>query len=163
MTLSNDDLNFFAMLQEQHPDGAHVIHEFAAGLGANLPPDRFPPIAQQKAKEASHTHLPPSPYDTLHTPSQTLDDTDPAFTDNTWRHHPALASRLFRKERFSPAKGREQKSPLMAEVIARRRELGMTQQAFADRLGVSVRTYQEWEQGRRQPSGPAAAMLRRTL
>ena len=32
--------------------------------------------------------------------------------------------------------------------------------AFAALMGVSIRTLQEWEQGRRKPSGLAAALLR---
>lgn len=35
-----------------------------------------------------------------------------------------------------------------------------TQREFAAVLGVSVRTLQSWEQGRRQPSGAAAALLK---
>ncbi|MBF0311534.1 MAG: type II toxin-antitoxin system MqsA family antitoxin [Magnetococcales bacterium] len=38
--------------------------------------------------------------------------------------------------------------------------MNLSQSAFAGILGVSVRTLQEWEQGRRQPSGPAASLLR---
>jgi putative transcriptional regulator len=41
-----------------------------------------------------------------------------------------------------------------------RARLGLSQQRFAARLGVSVRTLQEWEQGRRAPRGPAKALLR---
>lgn len=41
-----------------------------------------------------------------------------------------------------------------------RKKLGLSQQGFADRLGVSVRTIQQWEQGRTAPSGPALALLR---
>jgi len=37
---------------------------------------------------------------------------------------------------------------------------GLSQAQFAKRIGVSVRTLQEWEQGRKRPSGPAAALLR---
>jgi DNA-binding transcriptional regulator YiaG len=56
-----------------------------------------------------------------------------------------------------------QETPLMKAVVARRRAQGITQAEFARQLGVSVRTYQEWEQGRRQPSGPAESILRRAL
>jgi putative transcriptional regulator len=36
---------------------------------------------------------------------------------------------------------------------------GLSQQKFADVLGVSARTLQEWEQGRRNPSGAARSLL----
>lgn len=38
-------------------------------------------------------------------------------------------------------------------------KLEMSQSAFADLMGVSVRTLQDWEQGRREPQGPAMALL----
>ena len=41
-----------------------------------------------------------------------------------------------------------------------RKRLKLSQHAFAGLLGVSVRTVQEWEQERREPSGPATALLR---
>jgi putative transcriptional regulator len=41
-----------------------------------------------------------------------------------------------------------------------RQRLGMSQSQFAGLLGVSVRTFQDWEQGRREPSGAAKALLR---
>ncbi len=41
-----------------------------------------------------------------------------------------------------------------------RQRLGMSQSQFAGMLGVSVRTFQDWEQGRREPSGAAKALLR---
>lgn len=44
-----------------------------------------------------------------------------------------------------------------AEIRAR---LNLSQHAFAGLLGVSVRTLQEWEQGRREPRGPAKTLLR---
>jgi putative transcriptional regulator len=40
-----------------------------------------------------------------------------------------------------------------------REKTGLSQSAFAGVLGVSVRTLQEWEQGRRKPQGPARALL----
>lgn len=41
-----------------------------------------------------------------------------------------------------------------------RARIGVSQAAFAGMMGVSLRTVQDWEQGRRQPSGPAQALLR---
>ncbi len=49
-------------------------------------------------------------------------------------------------------------APAAPQVI--RAKLKLSQSAFAAMMGVSVRTVQDWEQGRRKPSGPAAALLR---
>lgn len=38
-------------------------------------------------------------------------------------------------------------------------KVGMSQVEFARLLGVSVRTLQDWEQGRREPSGAAKALI----
>lgn len=48
--------------------------------------------------------------------------------------------------------------PSEPQVI--RSKLKLTQSAFAGLLGVSMRTLQDWEQGRRSPQGPAIALLR---
>lgn len=37
--------------------------------------------------------------------------------------------------------------------------LGLTQEAFAAALCISVKTLRNWEQGRREPSGPAMRLL----
>ena len=47
-----------------------------------------------------------------------------------------------------------------AQVAAARAATGLSQAAFAKLLGVSVRTLQEWEQGRKIPSGAAATLLK---
>ena len=44
-------------------------------------------------------------------------------------------------------------------VMAVREGTGLSQAKFALLLGVSVRTLQEWEQGRRAPSGAARTLL----
>ena len=44
-------------------------------------------------------------------------------------------------------------------VAAARLSTGLTQAEFAKALQISARTLQEWEQGRRQPSGAAKALL----
>jgi putative transcriptional regulator len=36
----------------------------------------------------------------------------------------------------------------------------LTQREFAARLGISVKTLRNWEQGRRQPQGPARILLK---
>jgi putative transcriptional regulator len=41
-----------------------------------------------------------------------------------------------------------------------REKIGMSQSQFANCFGVSIRTVQEWEQGRAIPSGAARAFLR---
>ena len=50
------------------------------------------------------------------------------------------------------------KEPASPKVI--RTRLKLSQSAFAGLMGVSLRTVQDWEQGRRKPSGPALALLR---
>ncbi len=45
-------------------------------------------------------------------------------------------------------------------VSSIREKTGLSQRQFAKLLGVSVRTLQDWEQGRRAPSGAARTLLR---
>jgi putative transcriptional regulator len=45
------------------------------------------------------------------------------------------------------------------DVRAIRAKLRKSQSEFARMIGVSVSTLQNWEQGRRQPHGPARALL----
>lgn len=47
----------------------------------------------------------------------------------------------------------------VSSITAARTRSGLSQERFADLLGVSPRTVQEWEQGRRQPSGAARSLL----
>ncbi len=48
----------------------------------------------------------------------------------------------------------------ITEATQARIKLGLSQAEFAKMLGVSARTLQDWEQGRRQPSGAAKALLK---
>ena len=50
------------------------------------------------------------------------------------------------------------KVPLV-DVKALRQRLGLTQREFAQRFSFSVRSVQNWEQGRRSPEGPARVLL----
>jgi putative transcriptional regulator len=44
-------------------------------------------------------------------------------------------------------------------VVSARMKSGLPQSAFAKLLGVSIRTLQDWEQGRREPSGAAKTLI----
>ncbi len=52
-----------------------------------------------------------------------------------------------------------QTKPVYMPVIEARQQTGLSQTLFAKLLGVSVRTCQEWEQGRRQPTGAAKTLI----
>ena len=67
---------------------------------------------------------------------------------------------------FARALRRDHRRRLMAgdfragDVAALRAFVGLSQVDFAKALGISVHTLRGWEQGRRQPEGPAVALLR---
>ena len=70
------------------------------------------------------------------------------------------------REEMSRALTRAQRKRIMAgrlepgDVAALRRFICLTQEQFAEALGISVHTLRNWEQGRRVPEGPALALLR---
>jgi putative transcriptional regulator len=45
------------------------------------------------------------------------------------------------------------------DIAAIRKKTGATQDGFARQIGVSTATLRNWEQGRRQPEGPARVLL----
>jgi putative transcriptional regulator len=49
--------------------------------------------------------------------------------------------------------------PATLDVRAIRQKIRMSQEEFAQHFGVNKCTVQDWEQGRRRPSGPARALL----
>lgn len=70
------------------------------------------------------------------------------------------------REDFERMLGGQQRKRIMAgklepgDVAALRRFVDLTQEQFAEALGISVRTLQNWEQDRVTPDGPGLALLR---
>lgn len=67
------------------------------------------------------------------------------------------------RRRIVLADGTVEKDDVVAAAdaaLTARAGTGMSQSQFARLIGVSVRTLQEWEQGRKRPSGPAATLLK---
>ena len=56
-------------------------------------------------------------------------------------------------------RGRHARVVNVPDVGKIRAKTGLSQARFAELLGVSVRTLQDWEQGRRAPSGAARTLL----
>jgi len=48
----------------------------------------------------------------------------------------------------------------LSPIAEARSRLGMSQSELAALMGVSLRTLQDWEQGRRKPTGAAQTLLR---
>jgi putative transcriptional regulator len=57
-------------------------------------------------------------------------------------------------------RGRRFQSEPRSPIVRARLKSGLTQAQFAKLLGVSKRTLEQWEQGRRVPSGAAKTLLR---
>ena len=70
------------------------------------------------------------------------------------------------REELSRALTRAQRKRIMAgrlepgDVAALRRFICLTQEQFAEALGISVHTLRNWEQDRVNPDGPGLALLR---
>jgi putative transcriptional regulator len=58
------------------------------------------------------------------------------------------------------ADGTVERDELLSAVACTRMRSALSQSQFAKLLGVSVRTLQDWEQGRKQPSGAAKTLLK---
>lgn len=57
-------------------------------------------------------------------------------------------------------RGKSKKIEPESDVARVRLKTGLSQSEFASVLGVSKRTLEQWEQGRREPSGAARTLIR---
>ncbi|MGB9128061.1 MAG: helix-turn-helix domain-containing protein [Thiobacillus sp.] len=57
-------------------------------------------------------------------------------------------------------KGARKTQVALSPIAEARSRLGMSQAELASLMGVSTRTLQDWEQGRRKPTGAAQTLLR---
>lgn len=158
-----DHMLFFLSQAEQFPDHIDVMQTFAEQH--NIPFDRA----------RIDQHIEKRRRDEEHYAAKTsiaMQENNDADCLGSWRAYlnarlnvsePATHKHQTHHALPEPSGTTLKATGLVAKVIARRKALGLTQAEFARRLGVSVRTYQDWEQRRRQPSGPSEAMLRRSL
>jgi putative transcriptional regulator len=67
-------------------------------------------------------------------------------------------AKLIKRGQLRP--GRVFRVNLESNIVRVRGKLGLSQSKFAAILGISPDTLQNWEQGRRKPTGPAKVLLR---
>lgn len=71
-----------------------------------------------------------------------------------------LGSELLESVREMMADNRSKEHQInVTDAAAARHKTGLSQAQFATLLGVSKRTLQDWEQGRREPSGAAKSLI----
>lgn len=69
------------------------------------------------------------------------------------------SSELLSKQDSMKCHDRSTSLSIIRRACCLRQRLQLTQQELAKQLGISSRTLQDWEQGRRQPRGPGSALL----
>jgi putative transcriptional regulator len=62
--------------------------------------------------------------------------------------------------RKGKARGVKTYTPSEIDVQALRTRIGLTQEEFAAKFGISLGTLRHWERGDRKPHGPALVLLR---
>lgn len=75
------------------------------------------------------------------------------------KHRKELKVTVTCSEVINPRARRHHGEIPTVDVTAIRRRTGLSQSVFADSIGVPEGTLINWEQGRRQPSGPAKVLL----
>jgi putative transcriptional regulator len=81
------------------------------------------------------------------------------FPDAQTRYEEALQQLADHLRTGTPLPNTEVYQRRFVDIPKLRRRYRLTQQAFAERLGISVGTLRNWEQRRRIPDGPAQRLL----
>lgn len=83
-----------------------------------------------------------------------------ATPSRVWAVTPRKGGGITRRRLESEDYRQKQRTDWKKSVASTRVGLRLSQNAFADLLGISVKTLHNWEQGRRRPTGAARVLLR---
>ena len=83
-----------------------------------------------------------------------------AAPSRVWNVTPGKDGKLHRRQLDPRKYQRAQRTEWENTVAATRKKLRLSQNKFAQLLGISVKTLHNWEQGRRKPTGAARVLLR---
>lgn len=158
-----DEALFFSLQLEKFPGHEETMRQFADANGIPFDLARIYQLIEDRRRDEQR-----------HKAEEALARQDEEDEDclGSWRSYinarlnrsaPMHDRHQTRQAMQTPSGAVIKETELIACVLARRKALGLTQADFARRLGVSVRTYQDWEQRRRRPSSAAEAMLRKVL
>ncbi|WP_299196121.1 helix-turn-helix domain-containing protein [uncultured Amphritea sp.] len=115
--------------------------------------DEYPSIADQWMRRYEEEHL-----NATRLPLQQADCLSPQqVLDSAAMQSKNHSSACLWIDCYNSAVGLD---PIVVLAIQARKALRLTQMSFSRRLGISVRTLRDWEQGRRQPSGAARTLLK---
>jgi len=82
-------------------------------------------------------------------------------TLKTWEENRNLGEELLTSvQQMKAGKATKAHQVVVSQAVEARVATGLSQPSFADLIGVSTRTLQEWEQGRRNPSPAAITLLK---
>ncbi|MGH7994418.1 MAG: helix-turn-helix domain-containing protein [Limisphaerales bacterium] len=83
-----------------------------------------------------------------------------AAPSRVWSVTRGNGGQLHRRQLDPKEYQREQRAEWEKSIPATRTRLRLSQNKFAELLGISVKTLHNWEQGRRKPTGAARVLLR---
>lgn len=158
-----DEALFFSLQLEKYPGHEEIMRQFADTNGIPFDLELIYQLIEDRRRDEQRYAAEES------TPAQEDNDVDclgpwRSYINAKLNYSVSATNRhqtLHATQEHSGAALKE--TGLMKCVVARRKASELTQAEFARRLGVSVRTYQEWEQGRRRPSAMAEKRLQQVL